>query len=152
MAGEGALVEDVDEDVDEEVDKEVDEELDEDLDDDEVDLDDDGIEPDDTLELDDDEDVDDDSDDDDDETEDEEAPVALDALEAEELEIVETDESATMLVDEASEIMAIRREEMTMDVEADSMRGDEFVCQSCFLVLKSSQLANKRKMLCVDCA
>ena len=76
---------------------------------------------------------------------------ALDALEAEEIEIVESDESATMLVDEASEIMAIRRAEMSLGTEADAQRGDEFVCQSCFLVLKSSQLANKRKMLCVDC-
>ena len=88
---------------------------------------------------------------DDDGDQDDDGLVTLDALEAEELEIVETDESATMLVDEASEIMAIRREEMTMDIEAGAQRGDEFVCQSCFLVLKASQLANKRKMLCVDC-
>ena len=79
-------------------------------------------------------------------------PMPLDALEAEELEIVESDKSATMLVDEASEIMAIRRAELSLGVDADGQRGDEFVCQSCFLVLKSSQLANKRKMLCVDCA
>ena len=82
---------------------------------------------------------------------DDDGPVTLDALEAEELEIVETEENATMLVDEASEIMAIRRAEMSLGVEADTQRGDEFVCQSCFLVLKSSQLANKRKLLCVDC-
>ncbi len=131
MAGEGALVEDIDEDVD--------------LDDSE--MDDDGIEPE-AIDGIDDEDGDDGSS----ESADDEAPVALDALEAEELEIVETDESATMLVDEASEIMAIRREEMTLDVEESAQQGDEFVCQSCFLVLKSSQLANKRKMLCVDCA
>ena len=79
-------------------------------------------------------------------------PMPLDALEAEELEIVESDESATMLVDEASEIMAIRRAELSLGVDADGQRRNEFVCQSCFLVLKSTQLANKRKMLCVDCA
>ena len=79
-------------------------------------------------------------------------PMPLDALEAEELEIVESDEPATMLVDEASEIVAIRREELSLGVDADGQRGDEFVCQSCFLVLKSTQRANKRKMLCVDCA
>ena len=122
MAGEGTLVEELDED------------LDQDEDNDAVDADGDG-----------------DKADSEGESEDEDAPVTLDALEVEELEIVESDESATMLVDEASEIMAIRREEMTMGVEADTQRGDEFVCQSCFLVLKSSQLANKRKMLCVDC-
>ena len=85
-------------------------------------------------------------------TDEEEAPVALDVLEAEELEIVESDATDTMLVDEASEIRAIRREEMTLDIDAGAQQSDEFVCQSCFLVLKASQLANKRKKLCVDCA
>ena len=139
MAGEGTLVEDLDDDLDNDVEgtdednqKKVagggrDSELVADVDDDDSD-----------------------DDDDDDEAEDD-SPVALDALEAEEIEIVESDESATMLVDEASEIMAIRRAEMSLGTEADAQRGDEFVCQSCFLVLKSSQLANKRKMLCVDC-
>jgi hypothetical protein len=31
-------------------------------------------------------------------------------------------------------------------------RSDEFVCQSCFMVKRTSQLANRKKMLCVDCA
>jgi len=141
MAGEGALVDEVDEDVATEIEEHEDEDLELD------DVEDDGLVPEAG--------VDDEGDgesDDSTEVVDEDAPVALDALEAEELEIVETDESATMLVDEASEIMAIRREEMTMDIEDSGKRGDEFTCQSCFLVLKSSQLANKRKMLCVDCA
>ena len=95
-----------------------------------------------------------DSDDDDDDDQEAEggATVALDVLEAEELEIVESDTTETMLVDEASEIRAIRRAEMTMDIESGAQRTDEFVCQSCFLVLKTSQRANKRKRLCVDCA
>jgi len=93
-----------------------------------------------------------DPDDDAAEEEDGDGTVALDVLEAEELEIVESDATETMLVDEASEIRAIRREEMTLDIEAGAPRPDEFVCQSCFLVLKMSQLANKRKRLCVDCA
>ena len=76
----------------------------------------------------------------------------LDALEAEEIESVETNESATMLVDEAGEIVAIRREEMTLDVESEERRGDEFVCRSCFLLLKNVQLADPREMLCADCA
>ena len=78
--------------------------------------------------------------------------VALDALEAEELETVETNESATILVDEASEIMAIRRQEMALDLSAQSRKGDEFVCRSCFLLLKNVQLADRQNMLCVDCA
>lgn len=95
--------------------------------------------------------VEDDADNKEDGDTDDDGPVTLDALEAEELELVESDETATMLVDEASEIMAIRRAELALDVEADARQGDEFVCQSCFLVLKATQLANKRKMLCVDC-
>lgn len=77
--------------------------------------------------------------------------VTLDALEAEELQTVETNESATILVDEVSEIMAIRRQEMALTGSQDR-RGDEFVCRSCFLVLKNVQLADRRNMLCVDCA
>ena len=34
----------------------------------------------------------------------------------------------------------------------DEVRDGEFVCQSCFLVKRSSQLANRRKMICRDCA
>ena len=79
--------------------------------------------------------------------------VTLDALEAEELETVETNDPATILVDEASEIKALRREEMALDVEAEeASRGDEFVCRSCFLLLKMVQLSDPENMLCVDCA
>lgn len=130
---------------------------DEDIDDE--DLDDEDIDPDaldDEFEVEDDgeaDDVDEDGDDEDGEGEgDAEAPAALDELEAEELDIVDELTPQTMLVDEASEIRAIRRQELTLDVEAESQQTDEFVCSSCFLVLKRSQLANKRKMLCMDCA
>ena len=88
----------------------------------------------------------------DDEDDTENGMITLDALEAEELETVETNESATILVDEASEIMAIRRQEMALDVGAQVRRGDEFVCRSCFLVLKNVQLADRKNMYCVDCA
>lgn len=106
----------------------------------------DGIEPDDEKTYKDDSDQ---GEEDNDETDN--GTVALDALEAEELETVETNESATILVDEASEIMAIRREEVAFDVSAHSRRGDEFVCRSCFLLLKDVQLADRQNMLCVDC-
>ena len=39
-----------------------------------------------------------------------------------------------------------------MNVEAQAVRGDEFVCRSCFLVKRASQLADRKKFLCVDCA
>jgi hypothetical protein len=79
---------------------------------------------------------------------------ALDELEAEELEMLTDDEvSETLVVDEAEELRAIRRAEIAMDKDAGVERAsDEFVCQSCFLVLKSSQLADKRRKYCRDCA
>ena len=78
--------------------------------------------------------------------------VTLDALETEELEAVETNESATILVDEVSEIMAIRREDMALDMGTTGRRSDEFVCLSCFLLLKNAQLADPTNTLCLDCA
>ncbi len=80
---------------------------------------------------------------------------ALDELEAEELDMLTDDEeSETLIVDEAEELRAIRRAEISLQSGGASTERaeDEFVCQSCFLVLKSSQLANKRKMYCRDCA
>jgi hypothetical protein len=82
------------------------------------------------------------------------ATEALDELEAEELEMLTEDESSeTLVIDEEAEMRAIRRAEISMDVEAiDEATSDEFVCTSCFLVKRSSQLANKRKKICRDCA
>ncbi len=79
---------------------------------------------------------------------------ALDELEAEELEMLTSDEeSETLIVDEAAEMRAIRRAELAMDADGGGERAeDEFLCQSCFLVLKRSQLADARKMWCKDCA
>lgn len=87
-----------------------------------------------------------------DEEEDEETAEALDELEAEELELLDEEVEDALLVDEAAELRAIRREELTLNVDAQAPRSDEFVCRSCFLVKRSSQLANKRKMICRDCA
>ena len=79
---------------------------------------------------------------------------ALDELEAEELEMLTDDEaSETLVVDEVEELRAIRRAEISMETDGGGQRAnDEFVCQSCFLVLRSSQLADKRRKLCRDCA
>jgi hypothetical protein len=84
----------------------------------------------------------------------EETTEALDELEAEEREMLTEDESEeTIVVDEAAEMRAIRRAEISMDEEsADSAHSDEFVCSSCFLVKKNSQMANKRRKICFDCA
>ena len=85
---------------------------------------------------------------------DESAAEALDELEAEELEMLTDDESdETLVVDEAAEMRAIRRAEIAMaDESVDEAAPDEFVCQSCFLVKRMSQLAQKRKKICLDCA
>jgi hypothetical protein len=109
---------------------------------DDVDIDDDVID-----EVVDDEAAEDDSDDDE-----EEADEALDELEAEELELIDDEVSESLLVDEVAELRAIRREELTMNVDAQAVRAGEFVCQSCFLVKRTSQLANRKKMICTDCA
>ena len=79
---------------------------------------------------------------------------ALDELEAEELDMLTDDEtSETLVVDEAAEMRQIRREELAMDRKgADEATEDEFVCTNCFLVLKTSQLADARRKICRDCA
>ena len=79
---------------------------------------------------------------------------ALDELEAEELDMLTDDEtSETLVVDEAAEMRQIRREELAMDRKgADEATEDEFVCTNCFLVLKTSQLADGRRKICRDCA
>ena len=119
------------EDLDEELDDEFEDDLDVVLDDEEIDdTEEDAIE----------------------EVDDEDADEALEDLEAEELELMDDEASQELLVDEAAELRAIRREELTMNVEAAAKQSDEFVCQSCFLVKRSSQLANRRKMICRDCA
>ena len=92
-------------------------------------------------------------DDEDDEfADDAEADEALDELEAEEMELLEDEVSESILVDEVAELRAIRREELTMDLDAHAVREGEFVCRSCFLVKRTAQLANRKKMICRDCA
>jgi hypothetical protein len=121
------------------------------VDDDDLDLSDESL----TAAVDDDDDdtVDDDDDDAVDDDDDEEAE-ALDELEAEELEMLTEDESVeTIVVDEAAEMRAIRRAEIAMEGESvDAPAENEFVCTSCYLVKRTSQLANKRKRICADCA
>jgi hypothetical protein len=136
-------VEDIDEDA-----------LEDDLDEELVVVEDEDFDDEDVLVADDEE-VDDevdDEDDDEDDDHDDETAEALEELENQELQLLDDEANEAMLVDEAAELRAMRREELTLNVDAQSQKDDEFVCQSCFMVKRTSQLANKRKMICFDCA
>lgn len=77
---------------------------------------------------------------------------ALDELEAEELDMLTEDEAAESLpVDEVEELRQLRREAIELELGADGVGEDEFVCSNCFLVKRITQLADKRKKLCRDC-
>ena len=138
-------------------DKLPDDEVADELDDSEAEVDDDEIESE-LVDIDEDEAAPDDDDDDDDDGDDADdgdtEAEALDELEAEELDMLTDDEtSETLVVDEAAEMRQIRREELAMDRKgADEATEDEFVCANCFLVLKTSQLADGRRKICRDCA
>ncbi len=121
------------------------EDLDEEIDEDDLDADD--IEAEVIDDDDDDADADEADDADDDDAE------ALDELEAEELEMLTDDEASEVIaVDEAAELRKLRREERALDVDPEGAGSDEFVCTSCFLVKRTSQLADRRKRICRDCA
>jgi len=136
-------VEDIDEDA-----------LEDDLDEDLVVVEDEDFDDEDVLVADDEEidDEVDDEDEDEDDDHDDETAEALEELENQELQLLDDEANEAMLVDEAAELRAMRREELTLNVDAQSQKDDEFVCQSCFMVKRTSQLANKRKMICFDCA
>lgn len=78
---------------------------------------------------------------------------ALEELEAEELEMLTEDEAAeAFVVNEAAEMAAIRRAELALANSGEQRAADEFLCQNCFLLKRPSQLADKRRQLCNDCA
>ena len=131
----------------EELDEEV-EEVDDDLEDDFDEIEDDVEDESDDDEYEDDEESSEESSSDD---HDDETVEALEELETQELQLLDEEASETLLVDEVTELRAMRREELTMNVDAQGQKSDEFVCQSCFMVKRTSQLANKRKMICQDC-
>ena len=124
------LVED-DEEEDDDEDDDIDLDLDDDLEIDEVPADDEDEE---------DEDLDDDDDEDDDEADDDEAEESLDVLLAREQG---DDDSLVRLDDEP-------RDGLVSVIETIS--ADEFTCTSCFLVKRRAQLADEKKMICLDCA
>ncbi len=77
---------------------------------------------------------------------------ALAELEAEELEMLTDDEASEVMPVGQAELQALRREQMATEADAEGVGSDEFVCQSCFLVKRTSQIADTRKKICRDCA
>lgn len=89
----------------------------------------------------------------DDGAEDDEEAAGLEELGAAELNMLTEDEAAEALrVDEAAEVESLRKAELALEAEGDEISADEFVCSSCFLMKRTSQLANKSKKICKDCA
>jgi hypothetical protein len=94
-----------------------------------------------------------DEDDLDDGAEEEPEVAGLEELGAAELNMLTEDEAAEALrVDEAAEVESLRKAELALQDEGDEISADEFVCTSCFLMKRTSQLANKSKKICKDCA
>lgn len=126
---------------DEDVDDTVDDDGETEDDDEDLDLElDDDLEVDDIPDDDDDADDADDDDDEDEEVADEDAEESLDVLLAREQG---DDESLVRLDDEP-------RDGLVSVIETIS--ADEFTCTSCFLVKRRAQLADEKKMICLDCA
>ena len=89
----------------------------------------------------------------DDGAEEDQAEAGLEELGAAELNMLTEDEAAEALrVDEAAEVESLRKAELALQKEGDEISSDEFVCTSCFLMKRTSQLANKSKKICKDCA
>jgi len=68
-------------------------------------------------------------------------------------------QEAAVVEEEAEEeeevLVALTREERLaepLEARVVPVQATEFTCQRCFLVKHRSQLANKKKMLCRDCA
>ncbi len=103
-----------------------DDDLDDDLDDD--DLDDDGL-PDETLEAED-----------------------LDDLEEDELAAAVASAAGTFDDDEIVAVVVTEDDEDDDTDGLDGIRDGEFVCRSCHLARRETQLADAKRLLCRDCA
>jgi hypothetical protein len=89
----------------------------------------------------------------DDGAEEEPEAAGLEELGAAELNMLTEDEAAEALrVDEGAEVESLRKAELALQDEGEEISADEFVCTSCFLMKRTSQLANKSKKICKDCA
>jgi hypothetical protein len=145
-----AKVEELEEELDDEIGEDLDEELDDDLDED---LDDDLGDEDGDAAVDDDEDDDDLA----------EAPAAPAKADDEDDEVLDADDVEASLDVILKERLVVEDEPEDEDSSPAEDQGDgtervlpkqadEFVCNGCFVVKNSSQLANKKKGLCRDCA
>jgi hypothetical protein len=134
----------------------LDDELDGGLDDDEVDeedLDEEDLDEEDLDEEDlDDEDLDDELDE---ELQDDEEPADLDA--GSDVPAVGEGATPSLALDPAFEeddedLAAVVVGDEDEDEDVDGLRDGEFVCRSCFLAKRDTQLADPERMLCRDCA
>jgi len=87
-------------------------------------------------------------------------PVAADpAAEVESIEELIVKKEAVVPEEEAEEeeedaLVALSREERleALDTRVVPIQATEFVCKNCYLVKHQSQLKDKKRMLCRDCA
>ena len=69
----------------------------------------------------------------------------------------ETDPSPAALPPEAEfdddgELISVVRTSNSDEDEIDGLRAGEFVCRSCYLAKRETQLADPKRLLCRDCA
>ncbi len=76
----------------------------------------------------------------------------LSGLEVEELNMVEKGVSAKLLTSEqAREVAAFRRQELSINLDEHAIRPNEFQCEACFLVKRIRQRSSPGLNICVDC-
>lgn len=84
------------------------------------------------------------------------APRATDSAEVESIQelLVKQEALAEEEAEEEEGAVALARDERLEPVETRvvPIQATEFVCKKCFLVKHRSQLADKKRMLCRDCA
>ena len=70
------------------------------------------------------------------------------------LDLLAKKEEARSAADEEASIIGLGREERleTLSVKVVPPQPTEFVCKNCYLVKHQSQLKDKKRMLCRDCA
>ena len=64
----------------------------------------------------------------------------------------EEDSEGTFMSIDAAEERNVKTSDLTLDTNAMGIQDDEFICSSCFLILKISQLEKPRAKICKDCA
>ena len=63
----------------------------------------------------------------------------------------EEDSEGTFMSIDAAEERNVKTSDLTLDTNAMGIQDDEFICSSCFLILKISQLEKPRAKICKDC-